>query len=49
MSTRGSWVVRPDGELEEQPHADYTVEAERQRARMIEDREQHERRPGQYA
>lgn len=49
MRQRGSWRVDEQGELHEQPQADYAAEAERQMLRMIEDRDEHERRPGQYA
>lgn len=50
MSNRGSWRVNEDGELVEQPKADYPAEAEKQQQRMIRERDQAERdeRAGTY-
>ena len=49
MIQRGSWRVDENGELHELPRADYVAEAEKQKERMIHERDERERRPGQYA
>ena len=51
MSTRGTWRYNEEtGELEEQPHADYPAEAEKQKQRELRDAAQDEqdKRGGAY-